>query len=82
MSLLSYFTKKGKLTRIKVFCDEKKHIIGLKADDEGYKITDVTTYKSARIKCMPLARITTGEFYPKWSKKDKMLIFSYKDDEK
>lgn len=65
-TLLSLFPNK-----VKVFHDFEKRKIGLKPDIDGYKIY------LGRIKCAELPKITTGEFYPKWSENRKMLIFSY-----
>lgn len=65
----------NKLKKCRLFHDEKNKIIGLKPDTEGYKITlNAGCYS---IKSAFLARIITGEFFPKWSKKQKMYVFEY-----
>ena len=61
--------------KAKVFHDEKNKLIGFKPDISGYK---VSKHKCYRIRCAFLPKIITGEFYPRWSEKEKMLIFSYK----
>lgn len=58
-----------------MFYDEEKKLIALKPDTEGYKIN--TDHNHFHIKCMPLAKIIIGEFYPEWNKKEKMLVFGY-----
>lgn len=63
------------LTKIKIFHDVESKKIGLQPAEEGYKIGESS--RCYRIKCVPLSRIATGEFYPKWSKEHKMLVFSY-----
>jgi len=61
--------------KVRIFHDNNSKEIGLKPDVEGYKITN--SNHSLRLKCASLARVTTGEFHPKWSDKHQMLIFSY-----
>lgn len=65
---------KGK--KVRIFYDEEEKKIGLQPDNEGYKIYGMEN-RSRRFACHPLSKIITGEFYPKWSKKLKMLVFSY-----
>lgn len=61
---------------IKIYHDKEAKKIGLKPNpSNGYKL--MTSVGMYRLKCMPLARIVTGEFYPEWSKEHKMLVFSY-----
>jgi len=64
---MKYFKDK----KIRIFHDKETRKVGLKPDIEGYKIHE------GGISCRPLARIVIGEYYPKWSKEHKMLIFSY-----
>ncbi len=68
---MKYFKDK----KIRIFHDKETRKVGLKPDIEGYKIYEGN--HSRRISCHPLARIVIGEYYPKWSKEHKMLIFSY-----
>jgi len=68
---VTLYRKYFKDKKVKVFHDEEEHLIGLKPSKNGYKCIEY------RIKCVPLSRIATGEFYPKWSKEHKMLVFSY-----
>jgi hypothetical protein len=66
----SFFNGKN---NVKFFYDKEKHLIGIMPSDDGYKI-----YKErGNVKCRPISRIIQGEFYPKWNKKLKMLVFSY-----
>lgn len=61
--------------RVRIFHDRREKLIGLKPDEEGYKIT--TNNSNFYIKCTPLTKIVTGAFYPKWDNVNKMLIFGY-----
>lgn len=71
-SLIPKFFKES---HVKIFHDEISHQIGLQPSINGYKVTN--NYGSYRVKCAMLSRITQGEFYPIWSDKHKMLVFSY-----
>jgi len=64
---------KGK--KVRVFHDYEAKKVGLKPDNEGYKISN--TNNSYRIHCASLSRVTIGEFHPKWSVKHQMLIIDY-----
>lgn len=72
---ISLYRKYFEGKHIKVFHDEEAKKIGLKPDDDGYKISERKDHK--RIKCISISRVVVGEFYPKWSSKHKMLVFSY-----
>jgi len=78
-SLKKYLYKEGKIcSRIKIFIDEENHLVGFQPTnkDEGYKLSRSERHLS--IKCAELQRKLNGEFYPFWSQKHGMLIFSYK----
>lgn len=78
-SLEKYLLKEGKIcSRIKIFIDEKNHLVGFQPtnEDEGYKLS--RNQRRLSIKCSELQRKLNGEFYPFWSQKHNMLIFSYK----
>lgn len=61
--------------KVRIFHDQENNKIGLQPSNEGYKIN--TQRRGSRFFCNRLSKITTGEFYPKWSEKHKMLVFSY-----
>lgn len=60
---------------VKIFHDKEKKLIGFQPSDTGYKVMDNNRRYS--ITCHFLSRIVQGEFYPSWSKKHDMLVFSY-----
>lgn len=62
-------------THVKVFHDKETRQIGIQPSIDGYKISNISGCFS--IKCSILSRIIQGEFYPIWSKKHNMLVFSY-----
>jgi len=72
---ISLYNKHFKDKNVKIFHDKGKKIIGLQPSNKGYKIFGTVSLK--RFACHALSRITTGEFYPEWSEKDKMLVFTY-----
>jgi len=75
-SLINLFRDRdGTLISVKIFHDGETKKIGFKPDKEGYKIN--SNNNRFRIKCSPISKIVTGEFFPKWSEKHKMLVFSY-----
>jgi len=65
---------KGK--KVKIFHDTDNKRIGFQPMNDGYLIFGLSNH-CARIHCAFISRIVTGEFYPKWSKKHKMLIITY-----
>jgi hypothetical protein len=60
---------------VKIFHDEEKKLIGFEPSDTGYKLMFYNRHYS--LTCHFLSRIVQGEFYPSWSKKHNMLVFSY-----
>lgn len=64
------------LPRIKVFVDDENRLIGLQPALEGYKLSQHGG--SFAINCIELKRkLEKKDYYPEWSKKHKMLIFSF-----
>jgi len=72
-SLIPKFFKNK--THVKIFHDKETQQIGIQPSNDGYKISHIGGCFS--IKCSMLSRIIQGEFYPIWSKKHNMLVFSY-----
>ena len=73
--LIDDYLDKG---RISIFLDEIHKKIGLKSNPNGqYKISQGNHRWSVR--CTEICNLVNGYFYPEWSKKYKMLIFSYGD---
>lgn len=61
--------------RVRVFHDPELKLIGLKPDEDGYKIDQNSSFS-----CRELIRIIKMEktIIPNWNKQEQMLIFSYK----
>jgi hypothetical protein len=75
-SLTAYFIRNDALMRVKVFIDEDNKLVGLMPSEEGYKLSNNGGGYS--ICCKVLAeKLPTKEFFPKWDKKQHMLVFSY-----
>jgi len=72
-----YFLNQDKLFNVKIFIDEKNKLVGFKpTSEDGYKISSIS--RAFRVTCAELQRKLNGTFYPIWSPKHQMLIFSYK----
>jgi hypothetical protein len=65
----------GSKIHVKIFHDLEKKLMGFQPSDTGYKI--MRKDRCCSITCHSLSRVIQGEFYPKWSKKHRMLVFSY-----
>jgi hypothetical protein len=82
-SLLHYFIDSKldglnicKLKRVKIYIDDENSIIGLQPSLEGYKLS--SHGGGYIITCVSLSnKLEKKEYFPKWSKKHKMLIFSF-----
>lgn len=75
-SLLDYFNSDNGLQKVKIFIDEEKKLIGLQQSPEGYKLS--LHGGGYSITCMLLSnKLEKKEYFPKWSIKQRMLIFKY-----
>jgi hypothetical protein len=78
-SLIIFFIENidaKELLKVRLFVDEENKLVGLQPSKEGYKLSPHGG--GYIITCMSLSKkLEKKEYFPKWSKEHKMLIFSF-----
>jgi hypothetical protein len=75
-SFIHFFIKNNEQLRVRIFSDEENRLVGLQPSKEGYKLSPHGG--GYIITCMSLSnKLEKKEYFPKWSKEHKMLIFSF-----